>query len=66
MDITAIKHALKAVAIGAAAGGLEAADTINFGTFVSPDLAPTVSGVAATILAYLIQRVQEAEKKETP
>lgn len=54
--IKRIRHGVQAVAVGAAVGGLEAAETLHYGD------QPELAGVIATVLAWAIAELRHREQ----
>ncbi|MDE0650895.1 MAG: hypothetical protein OXI12_11195 [Gammaproteobacteria bacterium] len=63
-----LRHALEVIAVGALVGGLEEADTIDFGNlFANSELSGLAAGVIALVLAAAIKWAKATEASlETP
>ena len=61
---TLAKHAVVSVVSGALVGGLNAAETVDYSGIFGESNASLVSGIVTIVVAFLLQRIREAEKTE--
>ena len=58
---TLLKHAVQSIIVAAIVAGLQATETVDFGSIFG-DGGALVSGIVALVVSYVLQRIRAAEK----